>query len=65
MNKLSSNDLRLSPLGKDKQGNCYWYQVDQGANLRYIHSSFHPSFSPSSFIHSFILHPSSSFHPII
>ena len=67
MNKLSSDDLRLSPLGKDKQGNCYWYQVDQGANLRYIHSSFHPLFILLSLILSSFNHSSFhhwSFHPL-
>merc|ERR1712083_1254404 len=26
--------LRLEPVGKDRMGNCYWYQVDQDASLR-------------------------------
>ena len=25
----------MNPVGRDRLGNCYWYQVDQMANLRY------------------------------
>lgn len=30
----SADDLRLEPIGKDKKGNSYWYQVDEDCNLR-------------------------------
>merc|ERR1711936_620941 len=34
INKIESKTLRLSPVGKDKLGNAYWFQVDPEANLR-------------------------------
>merc|ERR1719507_2556169 len=34
INKLDSGTLRLQPIGKDKLGNCYWFQVDPEANVR-------------------------------
>ena len=34
INKLTSADLRINPVGRDKLGNAYWYQVDPEANLR-------------------------------
>ncbi|ODN03486.1 Remodeling and spacing factor 1, partial [Orchesella cincta] len=34
VNKLQAADLRLTPLGRDTEGQVYWYQVDADANLR-------------------------------
>ncbi|XP_060803635.1 remodeling and spacing factor 1 [Amyelois transitella] len=33
VNALSCKDLRLDPIGRDKNGCVYWYQVDDDANL--------------------------------
>ena len=27
INKLAANELRLEPVGRDRLGNCFWYQV--------------------------------------
>ena len=34
INKLDSGSLRLQPIGRDKLGNCYWFQLDPEANVR-------------------------------
>lgn len=34
VNSLSCKDLRLDPVGTDKNGCVYWLQVDDEANLR-------------------------------
>ena len=34
INKLESKSLRISPVGRDKLGNAYWFQVDPEANMR-------------------------------
>merc|ERR1712130_30897 len=34
INKLESASLRMQPIGKDKLGNAYWFQVDAEANIR-------------------------------
>ena len=34
MKKKTAKELREKPLGSDKLGNNYWYQVDEEANLR-------------------------------
>lgn len=34
INAIPSKDLRLDPLGSDKNGRVYWLQVDNDANLR-------------------------------
>uniref|UniRef100_A0A0C9PW04 RSF1_0 protein n=1 Tax=Fopius arisanus TaxID=64838 RepID=A0A0C9PW04_9HYME len=34
INKLSANELRLEPLGRDKTGQSYWFQLDDGCNMR-------------------------------
>lgn len=33
VNALSCKDLRLDPIGRDKNGCVYWLQVDEEANL--------------------------------
>lgn len=30
----TADELRLQPIGRDTKGNAYWYQVDEGCNLR-------------------------------
>lgn len=34
VNKLSANELRLEPLGRDKTGQFYWFQLDDECNIR-------------------------------
>ena len=34
INKVTSDELRLQPLGKDIQGRRYWHQLDDDCNLR-------------------------------
>jgi len=34
INKLSAEELRLLPIGKDLKGLLYWFQLDQNLNLR-------------------------------
>lgn len=34
MNKLAAAELRLEPLGRDKSGQSYWYQLDEDYNIR-------------------------------
>ncbi|KAG5892695.1 hypothetical protein JTB14_011155 [Gonioctena quinquepunctata] len=34
VNKLSANDLRSQPLGKDKTGHAYWFQSDENYQIR-------------------------------
>ena len=34
INTKKSSELRKDPLGRDRLGNAYWYQVDEEANLR-------------------------------
>ncbi|XP_015127567.1 titin [Diachasma alloeum] len=34
VNKLSANELRLEPLGRDKTGQSYWFQLDEECNMR-------------------------------
>lgn len=33
VNAITCQDLRLDPIGRDKNGCVYWYQVDHDANL--------------------------------
>ena len=34
INNKTAKELRKDPLGRDRLGNAYWYQVDEEANLR-------------------------------
>ena len=34
INTKTASELRKDPLGRDRLGNAYWYQVDEEANLR-------------------------------
>ncbi|ETN65542.1 hypothetical protein AND_002683 [Anopheles darlingi] len=34
INTTVANELRLDPLGRDRQGNSYWYFMDNSANLQ-------------------------------
>jgi remodeling and spacing factor 1 len=34
VNRLSAEELRLQPLGRDKLGQSYWCQLDEDCNLR-------------------------------
>ena len=34
VNKLGVDDLRLTPFGKDKNGNNYWLHTDEDLNLK-------------------------------
>uniref|UniRef100_A0A182P2H9 PHD-type domain-containing protein n=1 Tax=Anopheles epiroticus TaxID=199890 RepID=A0A182P2H9_9DIPT len=38
INTTGAADLRLDPLGRDRQGNCYWYFMDESANLQIYQS---------------------------
>uniref|UniRef100_A0A182JSP0 PHD-type domain-containing protein n=1 Tax=Anopheles christyi TaxID=43041 RepID=A0A182JSP0_9DIPT len=38
INTTAAVDLRLDPLGRDRQGNCYWYFMDESANLQIYQS---------------------------
>lgn len=38
INTTTAGDLRLDPLGRDRQGNCYWYFMDDSANLQIYQS---------------------------
>ena len=34
INSKTASELRRDPLGRDRLGNAYWYQIDDDANLR-------------------------------
>lgn len=34
INKLTSKELRREPIGRDKQGNLYWYLIDDQCQIR-------------------------------
>lgn len=34
VNKLSAEELRTQPLGKDRLGHVYWYQSDEACQIR-------------------------------
>lgn len=34
INKMSANELRTQPLGKDRLGNAYWFQCDESCQVR-------------------------------
>lgn len=34
INAIPANELRSSPLGRDKYGNSYWSTLDEGCNLK-------------------------------
>lgn len=34
INKMSAEELRSQPLGKDKQGHAYWFQNDNNCQIR-------------------------------
>lgn len=34
INKMSSEELRSQPLGKDNKGHAYWYQSDNNCQIR-------------------------------
>ncbi|XP_058116994.1 uncharacterized protein LOC131259507 [Anopheles coustani] len=38
INTTGASELRLDPLGRDRQGNCYWYFMDETANLQIYQS---------------------------
>uniref|UniRef100_A0A182SX07 DDT domain-containing protein n=1 Tax=Anopheles maculatus TaxID=74869 RepID=A0A182SX07_9DIPT len=38
INTTGAGELRLDPLGRDRQGNCYWYFMDESANLQIYQS---------------------------
>lgn len=34
INKMSAEELRSQPLGKDKHGHAYWFQNDNNCQIR-------------------------------
>uniref|UniRef100_A0AAG5CR98 PHD-type domain-containing protein n=1 Tax=Anopheles atroparvus TaxID=41427 RepID=A0AAG5CR98_ANOAO len=38
INTTGAGELRLDPLGRDRQGNCYWYFMDESANVQIYQS---------------------------